>query len=53
MTPKLLPLWQIVPGPADVQHLLGGLTYRTGRHEGAIELIGRAIERNRNDPSYY
>jgi protein O-GlcNAc transferase len=43
----------IVPDHADVLHLLGGLAYQTGRHEAAIELIGRAIERNGNDPSYH
>ncbi len=33
--------------------MLGGLAYQTGRHEAAIELIGRAIEHNGNDPSYH
>ncbi len=43
----------IEPDHADVLHLLGGLAYQTGRHEAAIELIGRAIKLNGNDPSYY
>ena len=43
----------VVPDHADVLHLLGGLAYQVGRHEVAIELIGRAIEHNGNDPSYY
>ena len=43
----------IVPDHADVLHLLGGIAYQTGRHEAAIELIGRAIERNDSDPSYH
>jgi glutamate-1-semialdehyde aminotransferase/tetratricopeptide (TPR) repeat protein len=43
----------IVPGHADALHLLGGLAYQTGRLEAAIELIGRAIEHNGNDPSYH
>jgi tetratricopeptide (TPR) repeat protein len=44
---------KIAPDHADVLHLLGGVAYQTGRHEAAIELIGRAIERNGNDPSYH
>jgi predicted O-linked N-acetylglucosamine transferase (SPINDLY family) len=42
-----------VPDHADALHLLGGLAYQTGRHEAAIALIGRAIERNASDPSYH
>jgi tetratricopeptide (TPR) repeat protein len=43
----------LVPGHADALHLLGGLAYQRGLHEAAIELIGRAIERNGKDPSYH
>ena len=42
-----------VPDHADALHLLGGLAYQTGRHEAAIELIGRAIEHNNGNPSYH
>jgi protein O-GlcNAc transferase len=41
------------PDHADALHLLGGIAYQTGRYEVAIELIGRAIAHNRNDPSYH
>jgi predicted O-linked N-acetylglucosamine transferase (SPINDLY family) len=42
-----------VPDHADALHLLGLITYQAGRHETAIELIGRAIQQNGNNPSYY
>jgi Flp pilus assembly protein TadD len=46
-------LLDVVPDHADVLHLYGGLAYQTGRHQAAIELIGRAIEHNGGDPPYH
>jgi tetratricopeptide (TPR) repeat protein len=41
------------PDHADALHLLGVIAYQFGRLEIAIELIGRAVQQNGNDPSYY
>ena len=41
------------PGHADALHLLGIIAYQGGRHEVAIELIGEAIQQNRDNPSYH
>jgi tetratricopeptide (TPR) repeat protein len=42
-----------VPDHADALHLLGVIAYQFGRLEMAIELIGRALQQNGNDPAYY
>ena len=41
------------PDHADALHLLGVLEHQTGRHEQAIERIGRAIELNRSVAAYH
>ena len=41
------------PDHADALHLLGVIAYQFGRLEMALELIGRAVQQNGNDPSYY
>jgi protein O-GlcNAc transferase len=38
---------------ADALHLLGVLAHQTGRQELAIEMIGRAIEKNAQMPAYH
>ncbi len=41
------------PNHADALHLLGVLAYQTGNDQAGIELITRAIARNRLDPFYH
>ena len=42
-----------LPDHADALHLLGVISCQLGRHETAIELIGRAINQNGNHSSYH
>ena len=42
-----------MPDHADALHLLGVIAYQFGQHQAAIQLIGRAIQYNGSDPSYY
>ncbi|WP_449234253.1 tetratricopeptide repeat protein [Azospirillum doebereinerae] len=41
------------PRHADALHLLGVLALQNGRHEAAVDLIGRAIERERGSAAYW
>jgi protein O-GlcNAc transferase len=41
------------PDHAEALHLMGVIAQQIGRHDVAVELIGRAIERNGNSPSYF
>ncbi|HUD88067.1 MAG TPA: tetratricopeptide repeat protein [Xanthobacteraceae bacterium] len=41
------------PDHADALHLLGVLASQIGRHDVAVELIDRAIARDRSSPRYY
>src|SRR5882724_6925914 len=41
------------PDHADALNLLGVVADQTGRHDLAVELIGKAIEQNRENPSYF
>jgi predicted O-linked N-acetylglucosamine transferase (SPINDLY family) len=41
------------PEHAEALHLMGVIAHQCGRHELAVELIGRAIERNDKSPSYF
>ena len=41
------------PNHADALHLLGVLVFQTGNDQAGIELITRAIARNRLDPFYH
>jgi protein O-GlcNAc transferase len=41
------------PDQPDALHLLGVLAIQVGRHDAAVELIGRAIQHNGNHPGYY
>jgi predicted O-linked N-acetylglucosamine transferase (SPINDLY family) len=43
----------VQPDHAEALHLMGVIAQQMGRHDVAVELIGRAIERNRNSPSYF
>ena len=38
---------------AEALHLMGVIAHQIGRHDVAVELIGRAIERNDKSPSYF
>ncbi len=41
------------PDQTDALHLLGRVAYQVGRHQAALELIGRALAINAAIPSYY
>ncbi|HML15199.1 MAG TPA: tetratricopeptide repeat protein [Xanthobacteraceae bacterium] len=41
------------PDHADALHLLGVIAHQAKRHDVAVEIIGRAINRNRKDPLYF
>jgi len=41
------------PDHADALHLLGVVAHQVGRHDLAVELIGQAIRRNRQNPIYF
>jgi protein O-GlcNAc transferase len=41
------------PDHAEALHLMGVIAQQIGRHDVAVELIRRAIERNGNSPSYF
>ena len=41
------------PQNADALHLLGVVAYQTKNYQGAVDLIGKAIESNPNHAAYY
>src|SRR5258706_185281 len=41
------------PDHADALHLLGVVAHQVGRHDIAVDLIGQAIKRNRQNPIYF
>ena len=41
------------PKNSDALHLLGLIAYQTGNHQGAVDMIGVAIEINPNVANYY
>jgi protein O-GlcNAc transferase len=43
----------IQPDHAEALHLMGVIAHQVGRHDVAVELIGRAIEQNDKSPSYF
>jgi tetratricopeptide (TPR) repeat protein len=43
----------VAPDHADALHLLGVIACQAGRHEAAIELIGRAIQQKGDEFSYH
>ena len=44
---------QADPGHSDALHFLGVLAHQAGRHEAAVELIGKAIAHNGRVPSFH
>ena len=43
----------ISPENSDALHLLGVIAHQNGNHQGAVDMIGQAIEINPNVASYY
>ena len=44
---------QVKPNQADAWHLLGCIAHQVGRHEVAVEYVGRAIQINATNATFY